>query len=69
LSEAADIYEIAKNCRTSVEMVEKHYVVHLRTALDIAAINIRRERPGKPKAGPRRHHPTRRPKKRRSPGH
>ena len=25
LLEGADIYQIAKNCRTSVEMIEKHY--------------------------------------------
>jgi integrase len=45
LMEGADIYQIAKNCRTSVEMIEKYYAVHIRTALDTAAINIRRERP------------------------
>jgi integrase len=53
LMEGADIYQVAKNCRTSVEMIEKHYAVHLRTSIDIAAINVRRERPrpqkGKPK--------------------
>jgi integrase len=45
LMEGADIYQVAKNCRTSVEMIEKHYAVHLRTAIDTAAINVRRERP------------------------
>ncbi|HUF44106.1 MAG TPA: site-specific integrase [Aestuariivirgaceae bacterium] len=49
LMEGADIYQIAKNCRTSVEMIEKYYAVHIRTALDVAAINVRRERPGKPR--------------------
>ena len=49
LMEGADIYQIAKNCRTSVEMIEKYYAVHIRTALDTAAINIRRERPRKDK--------------------
>jgi integrase len=44
LMEGADIYQIAKNCRTSVEMIEKYYAAHIRTALDTAAINIRRER-------------------------
>ncbi|WP_320203936.1 hypothetical protein [Agrobacterium rosae] len=29
LLEGVDIYQIAKNCRTSVEMIEKHYAVHL----------------------------------------
>lgn len=44
LLEGADIYQIAKNCRTSVEMIEKHYAVHLKNALDAAAINRRRAR-------------------------
>jgi integrase len=42
LMEGADIYQIAKNCRTSVEMIEKFYAVHLKTSLDAAAINVRR---------------------------
>ena len=45
LLEGADIYQIAKNCRTSVEMIEKHYAVHLKNALDTAAINRRKMRP------------------------
>ncbi len=48
LLEGADIYQIAKNCRTSVEMIEKHYAVHLKNSLDAAAINVRK--PRKPKA-------------------
>jgi integrase len=44
LLEGADIYQIAKNCRTSVEMIEKHYAVHLKNTLDAAAINVRRPR-------------------------
>lgn len=44
LLEGADIYQIAKNCRTSVEMIEKHYAVHLKNALDAAAINRRKPR-------------------------
>jgi len=44
LMEGADIYQIAKNCRTSVEMIEKHYAVHLKNSLDAAAINVRRPR-------------------------
>lgn len=51
LMEGADIYQIAKNCRTSVEMIEKHYAVHLKNTLDAAAINIRKEKTkGRPKA-------------------
>lgn len=56
LLEGADIYQIAKNCRTSVEMIEKYYAVHLRTSIDTAAINVRRERPRKPKPSRRKEH-------------
>jgi integrase len=57
LLEGADIYQIAKNCRTSVEMIEKYYAAHLKTRLDASAINIMRPRPKKkttPKRVPRR---------------
>ena len=40
LMEGADIYQIAKNCRTSVEMIEKYYASHIKTSLDAAAINV-----------------------------
>jgi integrase len=50
LMEGADIYQIAKNCRTSVEMIEKYYASHIKTSLDAAAINIRRPRKGKERA-------------------
>ncbi len=49
LMEGADIYQIAKNCRTSVEMIEKYYASHIKTSLDAAAINIRKPRPKKQK--------------------
>ena len=45
LMEGADIYQIAKNCRTSVEMIEKFYAAHIKTTLDAASINIRRAKP------------------------
>jgi integrase len=44
LMEGADIYQIAKNCRTSVEMVENYYAAHIKTSLDAAAINTRRKK-------------------------
>lgn len=44
LLEGADIYQIAKNCRTSVEMIEKHYAVHLKNNIDASAINVRKGR-------------------------
>ena len=43
LLEGADIYQIAKNCRTSVEMIEKHYAAHLKDMIDTSLINVRRE--------------------------
>jgi hypothetical protein len=43
--EGADIYQIAKNSRTSVEMIEKHYAAHLNTLE--AAINVRKPRPAR----------------------
>lgn len=42
LLEGADIYQIAKNCRTSVEMIEKHYAAHLKNTLDASAINVKK---------------------------
>jgi len=53
LMEGADIYQIAKNCRTSVEMIEKYYAAHIKTQLDAAAINIMRPRLIKKKKQPR----------------
>jgi integrase len=50
LMEGADIYQIAKNCRTSVEMIENFYASHIKTSLDAEAIN--RMRPRKPKDKP-----------------
>lgn len=44
LMEGADIYQIAKNCRTSVEMIEKYYASHIKHMIDAAAVNVRRER-------------------------
>jgi integrase len=62
LLEGADIYQIAKNCRTSVEMIEKYYAAHLKTRLDASAINIMRPRSKKKtisKKGPGRVEPRR----------
>ena len=54
--EGADIYQIAKNCRTSVEMIEKYYAAHIKTSLDAAAINVMR--PKKNKKGKKANQPT-----------
>lgn len=50
LMEGADIYQIAKNCRTSVEMIEKFYASHLKNTLDASAINVRKVKITSPKA-------------------
>ena len=53
--ERADIYQIAKNCRTTVEMIERFYAAHIKNTLDAAAINIRKQKfkPKKKGDGPR----------------
>jgi integrase len=45
LLEGADIYQVAKNCRTSVEMIEKYYGRHLKNTIDAAAVNVRKAPP------------------------
>jgi integrase len=44
LMEGADIYQIAKNCRTSVEMIENYYASHIKNVIDAAAVNVRRNK-------------------------
>ena len=64
LMEGADIYQIAKNCRTSVEMIEKFYAAHIKNMIDATAVNVRRiatdAAPSKRKANAKRPPPTRR---------
>lgn len=50
LMEGADIYQIAKNCRTSVEMIETFYASHIKNTLDASAINVRKSKPAAKKA-------------------
>lgn len=49
LMEGADIYQVAKNCRTSMDIIEQFYAAHLKNTLDASAINVR-----KPKRSPRK---------------
>lgn len=49
LMQGADIYQLAKNCRTSVEMIEKFYAAHLKNAVDASAINLRKSPLKKPR--------------------
>ncbi len=44
LMEGADIYQVAKNCRTSVEIIETHYAAHIKNMIDASAINVRRSK-------------------------
>lgn len=44
LMEGADIYQVAKNCRTSVEMIEKYYASHIKDRLDASAINVKKRK-------------------------
>jgi integrase len=44
LMEGANVWQIAKNCRTSVEMIEKFYATHIKNTLDASAINVRKRR-------------------------
>jgi hypothetical protein len=60
LMEGADIYQIAKNCRTSVEMIEKFYATHIKNMIDAAAVNVRRAAtPAAPKEQPNGRDPKR----------
>jgi len=45
LLDGADIYQLAKNCRTSVEMIEKNYAIHLKHMIDASLINRRKAKP------------------------
>lgn len=42
LLEGADIYQIAKNCRTSIEMIEKYYASHIKDMIDASSVNVRK---------------------------
>jgi integrase len=48
LMEGADVYQIAKNCRTSVKMIEDFYASHIKNMVDASVVNVRR-----PKVKPR----------------
>ncbi|MEA3000842.1 MAG: hypothetical protein QOK17_2675 [Sphingomonadales bacterium] len=53
LMEGADIYQVAKNCRTSVEMIETFYASHIKNTLDASQINVRKpKRPAQGEAAP-----------------
>ncbi len=49
LMEGADIYQVANNCPTSIEMIENYYASHFKNSLDAEAINARKPKRSKPK--------------------
>jgi integrase len=59
LMEGADVYQIAKNCRTSVKMIEEYYASHIKNMVDASVINVRRSRT---RPSTRREEPARTPK-------
>ncbi|PWR17944.1 site-specific integrase [Zavarzinia aquatilis] len=46
LMEGADVYAVARNCRTSVEMIQKYYAAHIKNMISAAAVNVRRAKLG-----------------------
>jgi integrase len=42
LMEGANAWQVARNCRTSMQMIEKFYASHIMNMLDAAAINVMR---------------------------
>lgn len=50
LMEGADVYQVAKNCRTSVKMIEDFYASHIKNTVDAAIVNVRRRRRPKRKS-------------------
>jgi integrase len=44
LMEGADVYQVAKNCRTSVQMIEEFYASHIKNMVDASNLNMRRSR-------------------------
>ncbi len=58
LMEGADIYQIANNCRTSVQMIEQFYAAHIKDRLDTKSINVERPRAARDAAKNKRRKPS-----------
>jgi integrase len=69
LMEGADIYQIAKNCRTSVEMIEKYYASHIKDMIDETSVNVMKSRTRTAGRAPKRGVNTKRAKRPRKFGH
>ena len=48
LMAGADVYQIANNCRTSVEMIQNFYAAHIKDRIDTRSINMERPEPARP---------------------
>jgi integrase len=59
LMEGADVYQIAKNCRTSVKMIEDFYASHIKNMIDASVVNVRRS---KGRRAPKKSNGTRKPR-------
>lgn len=44
LLDGAHPWELAKNCRTSVEMIDKNYAVHLKNYVDSSLVNVKNKK-------------------------
>lgn len=53
LMEGADVYQVAKNCRTSVQMIEEFYASHIKNTVDASVVNVRRSRSSRPRRAAR----------------
>lgn len=49
LMQGAEPYEVAKNCRTSMEMIEKHYAVHIKNRINTLSLNVVKAKPNQKK--------------------
>jgi hypothetical protein len=43
----ADVYQVAKNCRTSVEVIQTNYAAHIKNFINTAAVNVPLPKPDK----------------------
>src|SRR5262249_7784414 len=44
LTNGADPYQVANNCRTSVDMINKYYGTHVKNRIDTTLVNVRKRK-------------------------
>jgi integrase len=47
IMEGANVWQVAKNCRTSVEMIEKYYASHIPNSIDAESLNVIKKKSSK----------------------